>query len=284
MKHIILLLTGVLIVMGLSGCGEKKYNLVMDKYGFRSEKTSYAEGERVKVIYPIEMIGTDTDYRFSTDSEDVKLRQSFDGEQGYILKFTMPAHDVKMIVDSRNTMTADPDANVQGPQNRPPVPEDCISNDNLLFDYYEATVATVGGNEYSEYCLYKYGDAGLVLAYYRAMEDSDETMVYCIVPTSVLDECMDLVKHYKMRRWKNGRGLNGKRYVVKFMDHGDLNSVSSDDMPENGRDAFGAICGVLDEAWGRYYSPPDSETWFCPECGAKNNGKYCTDCGLKKPE
>ncbi len=27
-----------------------------------------------------------------------------------------------------------------------------------------------------------------------------------------------------------------------------------------------------------------TETWFCPECGCKNDRKYCSDCGFKKPE
>ena len=25
-------------------------------------------------------------------------------------------------------------------------------------------------------------------------------------------------------------------------------------------------------------------TWFCPNCGAKNNGAFCSSCGTKKPE
>jgi len=28
---------------------------------------------------------------------------------------------------------------------------------------------------------------------------------------------------------------------------------------------------------------PDTK-WFCPECGAENNGKFCPQCGTKKPE
>ncbi|MBR7001408.1 MAG: hypothetical protein IKI11_01920 [Neisseriaceae bacterium] len=34
-----------------------------------------------------------------------------------------------------------------------------------------------------------------------------------------------------------------------------------------------------------YKSRPDNDfigTWFCPECGAKNQRRYCSDCGLKK--
>ena len=130
-------------------------------------------------------------------------------------------------------------------------PEDYITNDNLLFDYYEATVATVGGNDREEYCLYKYTDTRLVLARYSKTEGSEETMVYCTVPSSVLDDCMDLVDKYNMRNWKDGSGLNGKKYVVKFMDGGELKRVSSENMPENGREAFIAIGGLLSSCYGR---------------------------------
>jgi hypothetical protein len=74
------------------------------------------------------------------------------------------------------------------------------------------------------------------------------------------------------------------KYVVKFMDEGEFKRVSSDDMPENGREAFDAIRGVLGTAWGQYYSSLDTETWFCPECGTQNNRRYCMECGLEKPE
>ncbi len=143
---------------------------------------------------------------------------------------------------------ADPDAAL--PENSEAgSPEDYITNENLIFDYYEATVATVGGDESEEYCLYRYTDTHLVLARYEKTEDSEETMVYCTVPASVLDDCMKLVKKYKMRKWKDGSGLRGMRYVVKFMDDGEFKRVSSDDMPENGRKAFDEIHGVLGEAW-----------------------------------
>ena len=131
----------------------------------------------------------------------------------------------------------------------PASPEDCIANENMVFDYYEAVVATVGGNESTEYVLYKYTDTQMVLARYTKEEDSEEKMDYRLVPSSVLDDCMAKVKKYKMSKWKDGRGLNGMRYVVKFMDKGEMLRVSSDDMPEDGREAFYAIRGVLVSEW-----------------------------------
>ena len=44
-KQIIILITGVLLMLSLFGCGKTRYNLEFDGYGFESEKTSYAEGE-----------------------------------------------------------------------------------------------------------------------------------------------------------------------------------------------------------------------------------------------
>ncbi len=137
----------------------------------------------------------------------------------------------------------DPEADGKGS------PEDYIANDHLIFDYYEATVATVDGNDSEEFCLYSYTDSQMILAYYNKPDGSEETMSYCLVPASVLDDCMSMVKKYKMNKWKDGRGLNGKRYVVKFPDGDGLMRVSSDDMPENGREAFMAICDVLSLAY-----------------------------------
>ncbi len=101
-----LVIMGMAAMTVLAGCAEK-YKLDLGGYGFDSEKTAYAEGEAVTVRY--DMIATDTDYRFYTDSDDVELKQDYDG-RGYVFTFTMPAHDVKLYVSSRNSMMYDPDA------------------------------------------------------------------------------------------------------------------------------------------------------------------------------
>ncbi|MCQ2513027.1 MAG: hypothetical protein MJ092_06580 [Lachnospiraceae bacterium] len=100
MKKLFIVLVGIM-VMGLFGCGQQKYNLELDGYGFSSKKTAYAEGDTVKVTY--DMIATDTDYSFYLDCEDTKLNCDFENG-AYVLTFKMPAHDVKLSVKSRNTM------------------------------------------------------------------------------------------------------------------------------------------------------------------------------------
>ena len=78
-----------------------KYQLILD-YGFESKKTSYAEGDMVKVYY--DLIATDTDYSFYTDSDDVELKRDYDDKKGFVITFIMPAHDVSLHVDSVNSM------------------------------------------------------------------------------------------------------------------------------------------------------------------------------------
>ena len=250
LKKTICLLMGVMIVMSLFGCGKPKYKLILDGYGLRSSKTSYAEGEQV--TFTFDMIATDTDYRFFADTDDVKLKQEFDGNHGYKFTFTMPAHDVKISMSSKNSMEIDPSAGQSestGAANASASPEDCMTGDNIVFDYYEAIVATVNGDHSLEYVLYKYNGSQLVLAQYTKEYDSEERMTFRIVPSSVLDDCMKEVRKHKMDKWEKGRGLNGKVYAVRFLKNGEIKRVSSDNMPENGRAAFDSLEKILVSAW-----------------------------------
>ena len=103
-KRIIMLLAEVFIVMSMFGCGTPKFNVDAGS-GYELAKKSYAAGEEVTAYYPY--IATDTDYTFYVEEEDVEYKTSYDNEHGYVLTFTMPAHDVKLGVKSRNSMEMD---------------------------------------------------------------------------------------------------------------------------------------------------------------------------------
>ena len=89
-------------MLGLFGCGKRTYRV--DYHGSRSSftgaKDSYAAGTEVVLYY--DLIATDTDYSFRLDGEP--LNPGYDGEKGYVIRFTMPAHDVSLTVEWRNTM------------------------------------------------------------------------------------------------------------------------------------------------------------------------------------
>ena len=109
-NKIISILTGVILMISLFGCGKQKHRLNFGAYGFESKKSEYAYGDKVTVYF--NLIGTDTDYHFYLDDENIELKQSYDDKHGYILTFTMPDHDVTFNMNSHNNMVYIPQINV----------------------------------------------------------------------------------------------------------------------------------------------------------------------------
>ena len=305
-----------LAALCLPACeGAQKYRLIFDGYGFESERTEYAAGEKVTVTY--DLIATDTDYTFSIDG-GVQWERDYDNAHGYVFRFTMPARDVTISVESHSSMTIDPLAN--------PMPAFLsgeallagIEGEDPVFDWLRSSAATVGGGEYMEYALYARQEGsfggGLVLVRRARSGNGPLREGACVVPERVLDECLAAVDLNGMRDREEGAGIfGGASYAVRWKDGDAVTQISSDRMPEDGEKTFGAIAAILGDAWSRYAPPeepdpaadgggttdgaeprgsgrvPDHEglregEWFCPDCGMKNGGKYCSECGRKCPE
>ena len=120
----------------------------------------------------------------------------------------------------------------------------------MLIDYYCATVATVGGDGYDEYVLYSYSDSEAKLSVYsKHYGDEKETQTDYIVPYEAVDKCYEVIEKSRFREWEymdNTYGITGAVVVVKFRE--DDNSyirVSSEDMPDGGREALDSVGGVL---------------------------------------
>ncbi len=352
LRNILLLLAGIMIMLGMSGCATQKYKLNFNSDGFKASRPAYAAGERVTVYY--NLIGTDTDYKF--DVEGVEWTQDYNPAKGYILRFVMPARDVNVSVNSTNTMymdflnmhnditcpadtetapdlsslfatepeTAVPDnADIDGTADTEALSEKeiiaAIQDDQLLFDYYESTVATVGGDGYDEFVLYPYDSGQLILASYSKWFNANEKLHACLVPASILDECMAVVEKYDMRNWNGNSAMTGQLLVVKFREDDHLIRISSDVLPSSDTSAFSSLDSILSSAW-RTYGPEipvsddtvspfegpfvipavpatEPETtaptfsaadlaeneWLCPFCGNKNAGRFCSECGSPKP-
>lgn len=101
-KQKIILLTMVVMVMSLFGCGKKSYNVDYcgQKNMFSGAEDSYMEGDTVELSY--ELIATDTDYTFFVDGQAVNAKWNV--KKGYIIKFTMPDHDIEVYCTQRNSM------------------------------------------------------------------------------------------------------------------------------------------------------------------------------------
>ena len=87
----------------LSGCHTVKYNVICDDF-FEGNKGAYREGAKVELYY--DLIATDTDYSFFVDDE--RYNALYDERKGYVIEFTMPAHDVTVRVESKNSMMYEP--------------------------------------------------------------------------------------------------------------------------------------------------------------------------------
>ena len=80
----------------------KKYALDYcgQKDGYNRAKDAYRAGSSVKLYY--HTIGTDTDYSFYLNGQ--KLNPLYSRLRGYIVKFTMPEQDSKLICSASSSM------------------------------------------------------------------------------------------------------------------------------------------------------------------------------------
>ena len=111
-KGLIFLLIGGILMLSLTGCfGGNTYQV---DYGgqkdcFTHAKDSYRAGAQVTLYYGL--IATDTDYSFYLDGEQIS--PDYDEKHGFIIRFTMPDHDVKLRVESVNSMEYRPERDVE---------------------------------------------------------------------------------------------------------------------------------------------------------------------------
>ncbi len=106
-KLTVVLLIGVIMVFGFNGCFSKKYNVDYgdSKEAFRGAKDAYRAGQEVTLCYP--HIATDTDYTFYVDGK--RVNPDYSDKDGFTIAFTMPAHDIRVRVEEKNTMLPEPD-------------------------------------------------------------------------------------------------------------------------------------------------------------------------------
>ena len=108
MRKIWLVLLAALFLLSLCACGKQTVLYKVDYNGrkdlFKKAKDAYEAGTEVELYY--DTIGTDTDYSFWLDGE--RLKTDYSEKKGYIIRFTMPEHDVSLAVKSVNSMTVLP--------------------------------------------------------------------------------------------------------------------------------------------------------------------------------
>ncbi|MBQ6223144.1 MAG: hypothetical protein IJJ44_11080 [Solobacterium sp.] len=90
-----------MLTLCLYGCGTKyTVDYCGQKDTYTGAKESYLAGKNVTLYYSV--IGTDTDYSFTLDGEP--LNCLYEEGKGYAVRFTMPAHDVRLECRMYNSM------------------------------------------------------------------------------------------------------------------------------------------------------------------------------------
>ena len=100
----------IVIAIFITGCGKRSYKV--DYCGakdfYSNAKNTYKAGEEVELIF--DLVATDTDYTFYLDGKSENLDVHGTGN-GFLIRFTMPDHDVKLSYSEKNSMEYLPDGN-----------------------------------------------------------------------------------------------------------------------------------------------------------------------------
>ena len=131
MKRILLLFMTLLSIAGADACRHKTYKIDfsgqeyayaeskvesqkskaeskdpwLSEQGLMPARVEHKAGEEVVLYFP--MVATDTDYRFILDGTEI--RPEYDSRKGFIIRFTMPEHDVTLRYLQRNSMNEIPE-------------------------------------------------------------------------------------------------------------------------------------------------------------------------------
>lgn len=103
----------LLLLLGLclTGCSAKPKSYRVDYCGGKSfysnAKNTYKAGQCVELHF--DMVATDTDYTFYLDGDPNALTVQGNGN-GFVLRFVMPAHDVRLDYSMRNSMEYVPES------------------------------------------------------------------------------------------------------------------------------------------------------------------------------
>ena len=235
MTAVILLLLALGISLCLIGCSNvNRYQVDYDgvKELYECAKDSYRAGQEVTLYFT--MIATDTDYSFYLDGEPIDF--DYDDKKGFIIRFTMPNHDVKLECRSVNSMVYIP-LQWEG------------EADVMLIDCYRATTATADGGGYHELVVTTTEDPEQVrLDEYIKEEGGEETCTTVYIPYQVADEFLWLIEAYGLTEWndmEDAVSLDGAKKVCKFWDGETHIRISTEHMPEDGEETLDLLFEML---------------------------------------
>ena len=129
------------------------------------------------------------------------------------------------------------------------------TEDVMLFDYFRRVVGTEEEQGYYEIVLYAIRDEEGKMSTEEARMDvytdgglRSEKLTSHTISYEVFEKAMEVAKEYEMAEWKDNEEtfpIDGCIYVCKFPNGTEYCRVSSEEMPENGMEAFNAVLDAL---------------------------------------
>ena len=104
----VIVIAVIIIAIFLTGCGKRSYKVDycgMKEY-YSNAKDTYKACEEVELIF--DLVASDTDYTFYLDGKSEGLDVHGTGNS-FIIRFTMPDHDIKLDYSEKNSMEYLPD-------------------------------------------------------------------------------------------------------------------------------------------------------------------------------
>ncbi len=225
----------MLVAFCLSGCAGKQYKVDYcgAEFCYEGAKEAYRAGEDVTLYYTL--IATDTDYSFFLDGEPIDF--DYDDSKGYIIRFTMPDHDVKLECEAVNSMEYE-SLLWEG------------EADVMLLDLYRAETAAEGSKESREYVIATTDDPDQVRLDVYAKEGGEEEICTSFsIPYEDADELLRFVYDNGLDAWNDLEewvSLDGTQTVCKFWNGEEHIRVSTDRMPEDGEETLDELFKLLE--------------------------------------
>jgi len=234
-------MTAVIIIFFVLGaflflvrCTEGTYRV---DYGgqkdlYKGAKDSYKAGREVTLYYML--IATDTDYFFYLDGEPIDF--DYDDKKGFIIRFIMPDHNVKLECRAKESMTYVP-------------PCWDVEAGVMLLNCYRAIVASADGDGYHELVITTTNDPEEVRLDEYIKEGHEEKQTTFYISYQVVQELLLLIDKYGLSEWndlEDGFCIDGAKKVCTFWDGKEHIRVSTDHMPEDGEKKLDTLFELLE--------------------------------------
>ncbi len=142
-------------------------------------------------------------------------------------------------------------------------PGEVLEPGKILIDCFERTVGTPEEQPYDEIVLYEYDASRLLLEAYHNGGTPNEQRIQYLIPKEAYENVMQVIRKSGMKKWNqtdNLPGMTGFYFVCQFRDGDEFIRVTSEHMPDDGKEIYRNVSSALGQyAADSYRYIPASE-------------------------